>query len=250
MIRLNRFLAHCGISSRREAENLIETGRIKVNDRPVTKQGVKIDPDRDRISFDGVVINSEEKVYLIINKPKGYVTTSFDPQKRPTVLDLLPDMEARVYPVGRLDYNTEGLLILTNDGDFSFRLIHPKYKIGKVYIVKLYGGFSPKKLEKLRNGVELSDGLTAPARVKLVKAKGKETIFEMEIYEGKKRQIRRMCTSLGYRVVELRRVQIGTLRLGSLKPGAWRYLGPNEVRKLKELVGLEEVKNEINKIKK
>jgi pseudouridine synthase len=250
MIRLNRFLALCGISSRRESENLIASGRIKINGRTVRKQGIKIDPDKDKVSFDGVIINPEEKLYLIINKPKGYVTTSFDPQKRPTVLDLIPDIEARVYPVGRLDYNSEGLLILTNDGDFSFRLIHPKYKVGKIYIVKLYGGFSPKKLEKLRTGVMLSDGLTAPCRVKLVRAKGKETILEMEIYEGKKRQIRRMCTSLGYRVVELRRVQIGTLKLGGLKSGAYRYLGPNEVGKLKELIGLGEVKNEINKIKK
>jgi len=240
MMRLNKFLAMCGIASRRTSEDLIYQRRITVNGKVITSQGVQIDPEKDIVLVDGKKIEKQDNIYLVLNKPRGYVTTLHDPQNRPTVLDLLPDSMGRVFPVGRLDYDTEGLLILTNDGELAHRLLHPSFRVYKTYRVKVYGAFSPVKIQKLRYGVRLSDGMTAECEVRLIKTKGKETILEMKIHEGRKRQIRRMCNKVGYKVIELVRTEFAFITLSSLKKGTYRHLGPNELKRLKSLVGLEE----------
>lgn len=237
-MRINKFLSFCGVSSRRAADRLIEEGRVKINGKVIRKKGFIIDPETDMVQVDNEGLEVEQKVYIIINKPKGIITAASDPENRKTVIDLLKDVPVRVFPVGRLDYNSQGLLLLTNDGELSYRLLHPSYKVYKTYRVKLYGGFSNVKLNKLRYGVELSDGITSPCEVKLLKAKGKETNIEIRIHEGRKRQIRRMCKEVGYKVTELIRVRMGSIKLGSLRPGCYRELGPNELKKLKKIVGL------------
>ncbi len=237
-MRINKFLASCGICSRRGADRLIERGKIKVNGKVVREKGYIVDPENDNIFLYGKKVVKEEKVYIIMNKPVGFVTTVSDPQGRKTVMDLLPDLGTRLYPVGRLDYNSSGLLLLTNDGDLSFRLLHPKYKVYKTYRVHLRGAYSPVKIKKLREGVQLKDGITAPCEVRIIRSAGKDTVLEIKIYEGRKRQIRRMCNEVGYEVIGLTRIQMGNLKLTSLKPGAHRFLGPNEINKLKTIAGL------------
>ncbi|MHB8599938.1 MAG: pseudouridine synthase [Ktedonobacteraceae bacterium] len=238
--RLARFLAHAGVASRRHAEVLIAAGRVKVNGEVVTAQGTRIEPERDIVLVDGKAVHStEERVYLLLHKPSGYVTTARDPEGRPTVLDLLPPAirALRVYPVGRLDRDTSGFLLLTNDGDFALRLSHPRYSLEKHYHALLNDCPTKDELEQLRHGVTFreDDGslfTTAPARVRVLRRQGRACWLELAIHEGRKRQIRRMLAAIGHTVSQLERVGVGPLLLGDLPIGKWRYLTEDEVRVL------------------
>lgn len=236
MERLQKFLARAGVASRRHAEEIIEQGRVKVNGSTVTRQGLKIDPHRDRVEVDGKIIGRpEKKVYLLLHKPPGYVTTVRDPQGRPKVTDLLTGVRERVYPVGRLDCDAQGLLLLTNDGELAYRLTHPSYEVPKTYRVRVQGLPGPEKLAALTRGVELEDGPTAPARVRLVSKLQKEALLEITIHEGRNRQVKRMCQHIGHPVLTLCRTRMGPLQLGQLRPGEHRWLTFKEVTRLKKI---------------
>ena len=192
-IRLQKYMADCGIASRRQSEAMIAEGRVRVNGKIVKVQGVKINPETDCVSVDGKDIKvKDEYLFYMLNKPAGYLTTTSDPQNRPTIFDLCPELRGRVVPVGRLDMDTEGLLFLTNHGDLAYRLTHPKYNIKKKYIAKVEGVITSKALKNLSEGVELEDGKTAPAEARFVKKIGKNSVVELVIHEGKKRQVRRL----------------------------------------------------------
>jgi 23S rRNA pseudouridine2605 synthase len=227
--RLQKVLARAGFGSRRACEELIVDGRVTVNGRPA-ELGRRVDLDEDHVSVDGVPVSIRPGlVYYLLNKPRGVVTTASDPQGRPTVVDLLP-LEPRVFPVGRLDADTEGLLLLTNDGDLAHRLTHPRFGVEKEYLAELEKPPPPAALRALREGVTLDDGVTAPARVASVPPRA----LRITIHEGRNRQVRRMCSAVGCPVVRLVRVRIGPVADRRLKPGSWRPLTQAEVRSLQE----------------
>lgn len=233
-MRLQKWLAHCGCGSRRACEQLIQQGRVAVNGIPAAL-GTKVDPTRDTITVDGTLLRPPQSrpVYLMLYKPRGYITTRKDPHAPRTVMELLKDAPAQVFPVGRLDADSEGLLLFTNDGVFANRLMHPRYKLPKTYLVWVQGIPSSRVLEQLREGVPLEDGTTAPAQVKPIRSKDGQTLLEIVLYEGRKRQIRRMCQAVGHPVQRLKRVAIGNLRLPrDLKPGQWRPLTDTELKLL------------------
>ncbi len=233
MERLQKFMASCGIASRRKSEEIIKEGRVKVNGEVITKLGKKINPNQDKIKVDGKIIKKEEFKYILLNKPAGFITTTSDPQGRKTVMDLI-NIKQRVYPVGRLDYDTEGLLILTNDGEIANKVMHPRYKIDKEYLVTISGNLNQKEVGLLENGIELSDGVTAPAEVEIVVEYNNKSIIKIIIHEGRKNQVKRMFKKLGYQVQELKRIRIGPLSLDSkLKLGKYRFLNAQEQKKLK-----------------
>lgn len=245
MERLHKFMARAGVASRRQCEELIARGRVKINGRVITTLGLKIDPLKDRVEVDGrPLARPEKKVYLLLNKPAGYVTTVKDPRGRAKVTDLLRGIKQRVYPVGRLDYDTEGLLLLTNDGDLAYALTHPRHEVPKTYLARVKGVPAPEKLKALARGVPLEDGPTAPARVRLVSDKGGNGLLEITIHEGRNRQVRRMCEHIGHPVLALRRVRIGPLELGGLKPGQYRHLTFREVARLKKVARLNDQRNQ------
>jgi 23S rRNA pseudouridine2605 synthase len=236
--RLQKVLAQAGVASRRASEELIRQGRVQVNGQVVTELGTKVDPNLDEISVDGTPIaDPAEKVYLILNKPPGYISTVHDPWGRPTVLDLIP-YEERLYPVGRLDAESEGLLLLTNDGRLTHRLTHPRYEHEKEYLTLVRGHPKDAILSRLRRGVDLEEGRTAPAEVNRVSRKeGLETPpdttwLRIVVHEGRKRQIRRMCAAVGHPVQRLVRVRMGPIELGDLPVGECRPLSTKEVRRL------------------
>jgi 23S rRNA pseudouridine2605 synthase len=232
--RLQKILSDMGIASRRKAEELIIEGRITVNGRIATI-GMKADPVKDHIKVDGkLLIRSEPKVYIMLNKPKNVVTTLYDPEGRPTVKDFLKGVKYRVFPVGRLDYDSEGLLLLTNDGDFAHAVLHPSKKISKTYLVKVKGVLDEEEIEKLRTGVKLGDGMTAPAQVTRVTRTENNSWLKMTIHEGKKRQIRRMFEKMRHPVLKLKRIKINGIELDKLKPGIYRYLMSEEINKIKK----------------
>lgn len=233
--RLQKLLAAAGLASRREAERWIVAGRVTVND-VVAALGDGADPAVDRILVDGRPLRLvEPKYYLLLNKPAGYVTTRNDPEGRPIVTDLIKDIPARLHPVGRLDLTTEGLLLLTNDGELTNRLAHPRHEVEKVYLVRVRGIVSATARRQLEEGVLLEDGLTAPARVDNVRVSGNHTWLEIAIHEGRNRQVRRMCEAVGYPVSRLKRIRLAFLSLGSLPSGRYRSLTPEEVARLKKL---------------
>ena len=239
--RLQKALARAGIASRRAAEELILAGRVQVNGQVVTELGTRVDPAQDTITLDGRPVGqsagpgltAEERVTYLLHKPLGVVSTAADPQGRPTVVGLVP-ATPRVYPVGRLDVDTEGLLLLSNDGDLAYRLTHPRYGVEKEYEVLVRGTLPPDALRRLREGVLLEgeERPTAPAQVGIVKKEDGNTLLRFVIHEGRKRQIRRMVGAVGGHVSRLRRVRFGPLLLGDLAPGAWRRLTPGEIRAL------------------
>jgi pseudouridine synthase len=238
-IRLNRFISQCGIASRREADKLISQGRVSVNGEIIEKLGVKIDPQKDVVEVDGKRIKYKENfIYLILYKPKGYIVSLKDPFNRPKVIDLLPPLKERVFPVGRLDYDSEGLLILTNDGELAFRLTHPRYQIERVYIVEVKGVPNKEKLEKLRSGVYLYGKKTAPLSVRMLTKKGKRAILEIKLCEGRKREVKLLCLAIGHPVINLKRIAYGGISLRGLKPSEWRFLNKNEIQALKKKVKL------------
>lgn len=239
--RLARFLAHAGVASRRHAENLIAAGRVQVNGVTIREQGSRIDPARDVVLVDGKMVQAgSQQVYILLNKPVGYLSTVSDPQGRPTVLDLLPAelRKLRVYPVGRLDNDTSGLLLLTNDGDFALHLTHPRYALDKHYEALLQGQPGSSALNALRQGVIITEDngrkyKTAPVKISRIRHEGEYTRLTMIIHEGRKRQIRRMLATVGLPVLELKRIGIGTLTLDSLLVGRWRHLTESEVTELR-----------------
>ncbi len=235
--RLQKLIAAAGISSRRHAEELIVNGEVTVNGKVVTELGTKADAQTDHIKVRGKLINPQtrkvEKVYVLLNKPKGYLSSVSDPEGRPTVLELLPASLGRIYPVGRLDFNTEGLLLLTNDGDFTNFITSARNKVEKVYEVKVKGVPDDKSIERLRRGVTLEDGThTAPTKIQRLAETEHNAWFEVMLHEGKNQQIRRMFDLIGHSVLKLRRSRIGRLRDDYLKPGKWRRLEAREVKLL------------------
>ncbi len=233
MERLQKYLANAGIASRRKCEELILEGKVKVNGQIVRELGFKIDPETDLVEFEGAKVEKrEKKIVLIMNKPKEIISSVTDPQGRKTVLDLLPDKFPRLYPVGRLDYESEGMLILTNDGYLADKIMHPKNEIKKIYHVWVYGYPSQESLEKFSQGLELEDGKTAPAKIKLIRKARSTSLMEVEIQEGKKRQIRRMFEELGHPVAKLERIQIGHLTMGKLAQGKFKRLNEDDINKL------------------
>jgi len=238
-IRLNKFIAICGIASRRKADELIKQGRVTVNGEIVEKLGIKVDPEKDVIEVDGKKITYKEKlIYLALYKPKGYIVSLKDPYNRPKVMDLLPGFKERIFPVGRLDYDSEGILLLTNDGELAYRLMHPRYKIERIYRVEVKGIPGPEKLEKLERGIPLYGKRTAPSKVKLIAKKGKRALLEIRLYEGRKRQVKLMFLAIGHPVLKLKRISFGGITIKGLKPGEWRYLTKNEIEMLKKTVKL------------
>jgi pseudouridine synthase len=236
--RLQKILARAGLASRRKAEEYILAGRVTVNGKPVLQLGAKADPERDHIKVDGKLIRlPRQYVYLALNKPKECVTTLWDPQGRRTVRDLIKGVPERVYPVGRLDYHSEGLLLLTNDGDFTARILSPASKIPKTYLVKVNGPLTPEQEEEFRQGIPLYGRRTAPAQLRLVR-RARNPWYSVTLVEGRQNQIRLMFRHFGRLVEKLKRVRIGFLELGSLKPGAYRLLTPAEVARFRKLLGL------------
>jgi 23S rRNA pseudouridine2605 synthase len=239
MQRLQKILSQAGIASRRAAERLIAEGRVSVNGERVQTMGVKAEPATDDIRVDGRRIKAAERLrYILLNKPKGYVTTRSDPQRRPTVIDLLAGVREYIYPVGRLDYDSEGLLLLTNDGDLAARLTHPRHGVERTYEVRVTGMPSREALDRLRKGVPLDGKRTRPAVVVLVNAgrRDRDGILQLTIREGRNRQVRRMCEAVGHPVQSLKRTRIGPIADRRLKPGQWRELSAAEVEKLSSLL--------------
>lgn len=234
-MRLAKYLAHMGVASRRKSEEIIAGGRVKVNGRIVIEQGFKIDPDNDLLELDDQIIKEEKRVYILLYKPGGYISSVSDPQGRPTVIDLLRDVNLRVYPVGRLDFDTEGLLLLTNDGDFANLMMHPRYEMKKKYEAWVQANVKSNGLRLLQEGILLDDGMTSPAIVRIIKRDNDKTLLEIEIHEGRKRQVKRMCAGIGHPVLSLKRTTFSFLTLKGLDPGEYRYLNPNEVKKLRQI---------------
>ncbi len=234
-MRLQKYIASCGITSRRNAEELIRNKRVKINGVVMDQMGYTVKED-DRVELDNQLIKIDERmVYIVLNKPVGYITTVSDEQDRPTVMDLLTDLDTRVFPVGRLDNNTSGLLIMTNDGQMSYKLTHPKHKIYKTYLAMVQGMITQGDIEKLTRGVDIGGYITAEAFAKITEYKQNCSIVEIKIHEGKNRQVRRMFKAVGHKVIELERIALGELKLGKLKSGHYRKLTKQEIDYLQEI---------------
>ncbi len=237
-MRLQKFLALAGVASRRAAEELIRQGRVEVNGGKA-QLGLSIDPLKDRVRLDGKPVTLRtQRIVLAFYKPSGCVTTASDPQGRRTVLDFFPDFEERIFPVGRLDYDAEGLLLLTNDGELANRLLHPRYGISKVYDVKIKGHPDKKAIEQLRSGVRIEEGVTAPAEVEIIRELPNAAWLRITLHQGWNRQIKRMGLAVGHPVLKIRRIAYGPVRLGTLSPGRHRLLRLDEIRKIYEEAGL------------
>lgn len=238
--RLQKVMAQAGVASRRKAESMITDGEVKVNGKVVKELGTKV-TDKDTIIVNGVPISKEEHFYYLLYKPRGVVTTVKDDKKRKTVLDFFENVSERIYPVGRLDYDTSGLLLLTNDGELDNRLTHPKYEFEKNYVAKVKGIVSNNDLKQLRVGVMVDDKKSAPAKVKLIKTNedAKTSIVSLTIHEGRNHQVKKMMSAVGHSVMKLSRESYGFLTLQGLQPGEWRRLKPHEVEELKKKVGLK-----------
>lgn len=233
-IRLQKYLAEAGVASRRKAEELISQGKVKVNNKVVIELGTKINPQKDKVEYEGKVVTiQEEKIYILLNKPIGYVTTAKDQFNRDSVLDLVK-VKQRIVPVGRLDMYTSGALILTNDGDFVYQVTHPKHEIEKTYTVTLKGIVSKEAVENLRKGVRIEDYTTRPAKVKILKTdeEKSQSRLEITIHEGKNRQVRKMCEAVNYKVLALHRSKIAEIGVKDLPLGKWRYLDDKEIKKI------------------
>lgn len=231
-MRINKYLASCGVGSRRKVEEYITDGRVSVNDEIVYNLSTDIDETNDVVKYNGKIVKlASDKVYIMLNKPKGYLCTVSDDRGRPTVLKLVKE-NLRIYPIGRLDYNTEGLLLLTNDGDFANKIMHPSGRISKTYLVTLKSKPKPDELQKLRSGIMLEDGITQPAIVDRPKLNNGLYDIHITIFEGRNRQVRRMFEAIGYKVYNLKREKIGQLDLGDLEIKKYRYLTKQEIEKI------------------
>lgn len=235
-IRLQKYLALCGVASRRASEELIKNGQVQVNGKVVIEMGTVIDPSKDHISVDGKSVKPEKnKVYIMLNKPVGVVTSLKDEKGRTVVTDLIEGVDERIYPVGRLDSDTSGLLLLTNDGELAYNLTHPSKKIFKKYIAIVLGLPNKGELERLRNGIRIDGRMTSKAKVKVLKNFGEDSILEIEIFEGRNRQVKKMCEAVDHPVKKLKRIAFGNLELGGLESGNWRHLNAEEMKFIKSL---------------
>jgi len=231
--RLQKILARAGIASRRHAEEMIRQGVVAVDGKIITELGARFDPQQHTITVGGKpLVAPEELVYYLLNKPKGYVTTAYDPQKRPIVTSLLHNVPQRVFPVGRLDLDTEGALLLTNDGALAQRIIHPRHEVTKTYLAEVRGTPAKNLISQLEKGIEIDGKKTWPAQLKLVRRLKTTTVYEIRIHEGRKRQIKKMFAAIGHPVVNLKRTAYGNLKIGSLKPGQYRLLSQSEVNQI------------------
>ena len=238
MVRLQKYLSDCGVASRRKSEELIEQGKVRVNGK-VASIGEKIDPKHDTITVSGKkIVRQKTHTYIMLHKPRGFITTMSDEMDRKCVAQLIQDVPARVYPVGRLDRDSEGLLLFTNDGAFANAMTHPSKHVPKTYRVTVRPSITQEQLTALTQGVIIDDGVTAPAEVRVITKEENRVVLEIILYEGRNRQIRKMCEALGLEVARLRRTAIGTVKLGMLKQGDWRELTEDEVRKLQLAAGM------------
>lgn len=233
--RLQKYIAKCGVASRRKAETLILQGRVKVNGITISEMGYKIEDTTDKVTVDNELITLEEnKVYIALNKPEGYVSTVSDERGRKTILDLV-EVNERIYPIGRLDYDTSGLIILTNDGDIYNKLIHPRQQVNKVYIANVNGVPSTDEIKRFCNGIDIGDYITAESSMEIVNITGNNCEVKITIHEGKNRQVRRMCDAIYHPVINLKRISVGAIVLGGLPKGEWRFLNKKEVNYLNSL---------------
>ncbi|MBW2096205.1 MAG: rRNA pseudouridine synthase [Deltaproteobacteria bacterium] len=238
--RINQILSAAGLTSRRKADTWILDGRVTVNGRVVRQLGSRAVWGEDRIQVDGKDLPAPpQKIYLMLNKPFGYIASLEDPEGRPVVTELIKDIKARIYPVGRLDFDSLGLLLMTNDGEWAYRLTHPRYQVPRTYKITVRGSVSHEALRALQKGVMLEDGPSGPARVSLITAQPQKSLLRMTIAQGRSRQVRRMLETVGYEVIHLIRIGYGSLELGTLKVGHYRHLEPAEVEALKRFVGLK-----------
>ena len=237
--RLQKFLARNGVDSRRKCEQHILEGKVSVNGNVVNKLGEKINPEVDIVKFDGKIVqnNKDELVYILLNKPEGYITTVKDQFDRESVLDLVTDIKERVYPIGRLDYETSGLLLLTNDGDLTYKLTHPKHEVDKTYVARVKGKLTKEEIERFKTGLKIEDYTTAPAKLKVIKydEQRDSSLLEIKIHEGKNRQVRKMCKAINHPVLRLKRTAMGKIRIGECEIGKYRYLTEDEVKYLKSI---------------
>ncbi|MFC1819180.1 pseudouridine synthase [Thermodesulfobacteriota bacterium] len=229
--RLQKILAKAGIASRRKAEELIKEGKVRVDGKVVTEMGTKVDPDAQDIECDGIhVAAREKKIYILLHKPAGFLSTVHDPQGRPIVTDLLPQVKERVYPVGRLDLDTEGALLLSNDGELAQKILHPSHEVNKTYVAKVKGKPNTKKLAALSRGITIEGRKTWPADIEVLQTKPQATTIKIIIHEGRKRQVRKMFDAVGHPVLQLKRTAYGQLELGDLRPGKYRFLSPEDIK--------------------
>ncbi|MDD3224390.1 MAG: pseudouridine synthase [Clostridium sp.] len=234
--RLQKFMASCGVASRRSSEKLIKAGKVTVNSNIITELGEKVDPNIDIVCVNGEKIKPEMRnIYILLNKPEGYLCTLKDTRDRKTVLDLTSEINERIFPIGRLDYDTSGLIIMTNDGSIYNKVIHPREKINKIYEACIKGTPTKDEMDKFRTGIDIGDYITAQADIKIMSSNNKTSNVKITIHEGKKRQIRRMCKSIGHHVITLRRVAIGNIVLSNLEKGQFRYLTEKEISYIKNL---------------
>jgi 23S rRNA pseudouridine2605 synthase len=232
-IRLQKYLAECGLASRRKAELLISEGSVSVDGKIITEMGYKLDPELQEVRYRGELVRRKKKhTYILLNKPRGYVTTMSDPQGRPIVTSLIKDLNVRVFPVGRLDIDTEGALILTDDGELAHKILHPSHESNKTYEVLVKGLVSRGKIKKLERGIEIDGRSTWPAKISKAVKQGPASRLVITIHEGRKRQVRKMFEAVGHPVVNLKRIAYGQLRLGSLPSGSYRYLSREELKKV------------------
>lgn len=238
-MRVQKYLAEAGIASRRASEELIRAGRVSVNGETATI-GIRIDPDADAICVDGKPVARDAKIYVLLNKPRGVITTAKDTHRRKTVVDLVDGVPGRVFPVGRLDQDVTGTLLLTNDGELANRLAHPRYEITKTYLAWVEGRMNAAAQKRLEEGVELDDGMTSPASVHVVRQERNRTLVSLDIHEGRKHLVKRMCAAVGHPVCSLSRLAMGPLKAEGLRPGEWRYLTPEELKTLRAAVRLDE----------
>lgn len=235
-MRLQKYMALSGVASRRKSEEMIKNGEVKVNNITITELGTIVDPNKDKVTVNDKAIRLEnKKVYIMLNKPVGYVSTLKDEKNRKIVTDLIEGVQERIYPIGRLDADTTGLLLLSNDGQLAYKLTHPSQKVPKKYIAIVEGTPNKSELEKLRNGIYIDGKRTAPANVKISKNFTEDSILEIEIHEGRNRQVKKMCKAINHPVKKLKRISIGEIELGGLRLGNWRYLNEEELNYLKSL---------------
>lgn len=236
-IRLQKYLANAGIASRRKAEELILAGKVTVNDKVVTELGTKVDETADKVVYNGKLIKAEQNfVYVMLHKPEGYVSTVKDQFDRPTILDLVKNVKERIFPVGRLDYDTSGMLILTNDGDLTYKMTHPKHDIKKIYEAKLFGTPSNNDINQFRWGITIEGKKTKPAVIEIISTQDRFSIVRITITEGRNRQVRKMCEAIKHPVASLKRIGMDDLFLGDLPKGQFRYLTQKEIESLKRIV--------------